>query len=71
MLTKGDVLKALGKIQNAYGSAEQLNKAVMGPSGVRKGEVSHIGFHPAVKGHLKKQQSPLSFEPSDSSTRSS
>lgn len=41
MLTKGDVLKALGKVNNVYGSAEKLNLAVMGPSGVRKGEVSH------------------------------
>lgn len=38
MLTKGDVLLALGKIQNAWGSAEKLNMDIMGPSGKRKSE---------------------------------
>ena len=42
MLLKGDVLKALGKVKNAFGSAEQLNFAVMGASGVRRGEVSAV-----------------------------
>jgi len=40
MLTKGDVLAAMGKIQNAYGSAEKLNTDLMGPSGKRMSEVS-------------------------------
>lgn len=39
MLTKGDVLLALGKIQNSWGSAEKLNLDIMGPSGKRKSEV--------------------------------
>lgn len=39
MLTKGDVLKALGKIQNAYGSAEKLMTDHLGPSGKRASEV--------------------------------
>jgi hypothetical protein len=39
MLTKGDVLLALGKVKNAWGSAEKLNMDVMGPSGKRKSEV--------------------------------
>ncbi|KAK6910836.1 hypothetical protein I203_104870 [Kwoniella mangroviensis CBS 8507] len=38
MLTKGDVLLALGKVKNAYGSAEKLNLDVMGPSGKRASE---------------------------------
>lgn len=40
MLTKGDVLLALGEIKNAYGSAETMTLDVMGPSGKRKSEVS-------------------------------
>jgi len=40
MLTKGDVLVAMGKITNAYGSAEKLNMDVMGASGKRASEVS-------------------------------
>ncbi|WRT68576.1 uncharacterized protein IL334_005554 [Kwoniella shivajii] len=38
MLTKGDVLVALGKIKTAFGSAEKLNLDVMGPSGKRASE---------------------------------
>ncbi|KAE8541949.1 hypothetical protein D1P53_002123 [Cryptococcus gattii VGV] len=38
MLTKGDVLLALGKVKNCYGSAEKLNVDVMGPSGKRLSE---------------------------------
>ncbi|WVO14520.1 hypothetical protein L204_102155 [Cryptococcus depauperatus] len=38
MLTKGDVLLALGKVENAYASAEKLNLDVMGPSGRRASE---------------------------------
>lgn len=38
MLTKGDVLLALGKVKNRYGSAEKLNVDVMGPSGKRLSE---------------------------------
>jgi hypothetical protein len=40
MLTKGDVLVALGQLKNPWGSAEKLNLDVMGPSGKRKSEVS-------------------------------
>jgi len=39
MLTKGDVLKAMGKIQNAWGSAEKLTTDPLGPSGRRASEV--------------------------------
>ncbi len=39
MLTKGDVLLALGEIKNAYGSAEKLNVDILGASGKRKSEV--------------------------------
>ncbi|OCF57616.1 pyruvate dehydrogenase X component [Kwoniella mangroviensis CBS 10435] len=49
MLTKGDVLLALGKVKNAYGSAEKLNLDVMGPSGKRASEVSRDGAAPAKK----------------------
>jgi len=38
MLTKGDVLLAMGKIKSAYGSAETLNLDTMGASGRRKSE---------------------------------
>lgn len=38
MLTKGDVLLALGKVKNRYGSAEKFNVDVMGPSGKRLSE---------------------------------
>lgn len=38
MLTKGDVLKATGKIQNAWGSAEKLSTDPLGPSGRRASE---------------------------------
>lgn len=38
MLTKGDVLHALGKVKNRYGSAEKYNVDVMGPSGKRLSE---------------------------------
>jgi hypothetical protein len=41
MLTKGDVLKAMGKIQNAWGSAEKMNTDHLGPSGRRASEVGH------------------------------
>lgn len=40
MLTKGDVLVALGKIKNAWGSAEKLSTDRLGPSGRRASEVS-------------------------------
>ncbi|EIW68455.1 hypothetical protein TREMEDRAFT_32321 [Tremella mesenterica DSM 1558] len=42
MITKGDVLVALGKINNPYGSAEKLITDVMGPSGKRASEVSRF-----------------------------
>mgnify|MGYP002718862589 CR=1 FL=1 len=42
MLTKGDVLLALGKVKNAWGSAEKLNLDVMGPSGKRKSEQAEV-----------------------------
>ncbi|WWD19221.1 hypothetical protein CI109_103679 [Kwoniella shandongensis] len=38
MLTKGDVLLALGKVKSAYGSAEKLNLDPLGPSGKRASE---------------------------------
>ncbi|KAK8854638.1 hypothetical protein IAR55_003377 [Kwoniella newhampshirensis] len=38
MLTKGDVLLALGKVKSAYGSAEKLNLDVLGPGGKRASE---------------------------------
>ena len=38
MLTKGDVLVAIGQLQNPYGSAEKLNTDLMGPSGKRVSE---------------------------------
>ncbi len=40
MLTKGDVLFAMGQIKNAYGSAEKINLDIMGSSGHRASEVS-------------------------------
>ncbi|OCF32721.1 pyruvate dehydrogenase X component [Kwoniella heveanensis BCC8398] len=51
MLTKGDVLLALGKIKNAYGSAEKLNLDIMGPSGKRLSEATSPseGAAPAKK----------------------
>lgn len=42
MLTKGDVLVALGKIKNAYGSAEKMYTDPLGPSGRRASEVGHF-----------------------------
>ena len=42
MLTKGDVLVALGKIKNAYGSAEKMYTDPLGPSGRRASEVGHL-----------------------------
>jgi len=39
MLTKGDVLKAMGKIKSAYGSAEKMYTDPLGPSGKRASEV--------------------------------
>jgi hypothetical protein len=42
MLTKGDVLVALGKLKNPYGSAEKLNTDILGPSGKRASEVSDL-----------------------------
>lgn len=47
-MTKGDVLLAVGKIKNAYGSAEKLNLDIMGPSGKRKSEVSALRSLPEV-----------------------
>lgn len=44
MLTKGDVLVAMGRIKSVYGSAEKLNLDVMGASGHRKSEVSHLAY---------------------------
>ncbi|KAL7422457.1 pyridoxine biosynthesis protein [Cryptotrichosporon argae] len=38
MLTKGDVLVALGKLKNPWGSAEKLTIDVLGPSGKRASE---------------------------------
>ncbi|KAI9637614.1 putative pyruvate dehydrogenase protein x component mitochondrial precursor [Dioszegia hungarica] len=38
MLTKGDVLTAMGKISNPYGSAEKMSTDAMGPSGKRASE---------------------------------
>ncbi|RSH82283.1 hypothetical protein EHS25_005993 [Saitozyma podzolica] len=38
MLTKGDVLVALGKLKNPFGSAEKLNTDILGPSGKRASE---------------------------------
>lgn len=40
MLTKGDVLVAIGKIKNPYGSAEKLTTDLMGPSGKRASEAA-------------------------------
>ena len=42
MLTKGDVLKAMGKIKSAYGSAEKMYTDPLGPSGKRASEVCSI-----------------------------
>ena len=39
MLTKGDVLLALGRIKSAFGSAENMTLDIMGPSGRRASEV--------------------------------
>jgi hypothetical protein len=39
MLTKGDVLKAMGQIKSAYGSAEKMYNDPLGPSGKRASEV--------------------------------
>lgn len=42
MLTKGDVLVALGKLKNPFGSAEKLNTDILGPSGKRASEVGRV-----------------------------
>jgi hypothetical protein len=42
MLTKGDVLVALGKLKNPFGSAEKLNTDTLGPSGKRASEVGRV-----------------------------
>lgn len=49
MLTKGDVLKALGKISSAWGTAEKLSTDKLGASGRRASEVCPIFplFHPS------------------------
>jgi len=44
MLTKGDVLKAMGKIKSAYGSAEKMYTDPLGPSGKRASEVCPFPF---------------------------
>ena len=44
MLTKGDVLKAMGKIKSAYGSAEKMYTDPLGPSGKRASEVCLCSF---------------------------
>ncbi|RXK36965.1 hypothetical protein M231_05799 [Tremella mesenterica] len=49
MITKGDVLVALGKINNPYGSAEKLITDVMGPSGKRASEASSLTSPAPVK----------------------
>ncbi|KIR67926.1 pyruvate dehydrogenase X component [Cryptococcus bacillisporus CA1873] len=58
MLTKGDVLHALGKVKNCYGSAEKLNVDVMGPSGKRLSEAGEgkgvVGAGVGVKGEEEK-----------------
>lgn len=58
MLTKGDVLHALGKVKNCYGSAEKLNVDVMGPSGKRLSEAGEgkgvVGAGGGVKGEEEK-----------------
>jgi hypothetical protein len=55
MLTKGDVLVALGKIKSVWGSAEKLNTDPLGASGRRASEVSllyqytyHIQAHTCI-----------------------
>jgi hypothetical protein len=42
MLTKGDVLKAMGQIKSAYGSAEKMYNDPLGPSGKRASEVCSL-----------------------------
>ncbi|ORX38357.1 hypothetical protein BD324DRAFT_588688 [Kockovaella imperatae] len=49
MLTKGDVLLALGKIKSAFGSAEKLSTDIMGPSGKRKSEAGSSSTTAAKK----------------------
>ena len=49
MLTKGDVLAAMGKVSNPYGSAEKLLTDPMGPSGKRKSEPKGASAAPAAK----------------------
>lgn len=56
MLTKGDVLYALGKVKNCYGSAEKLNVDVMGPSGKR---LSEVGEGKEVVGVKKEEEKVL------------
>lgn len=46
MLTKGDVLVAIGKISKPFASAQELTLDVMGPSGKRKSEVSSCSPFP-------------------------
>jgi len=46
MLTKGDVLVAMGKIKNVYGSAEKMYTDPIGPSGKRASEVGcNASYH--------------------------
>ena len=45
MLTKGDVLVAMGKIKNVYGSAEKMFTDPIGPSGKRASEVGLSLYH--------------------------
>jgi hypothetical protein len=48
MLTKGDVLKAMGKIKSAYGSAEKMYNDPLGPSGKRASEVCPFPSSPRL-----------------------
>jgi hypothetical protein len=51
MLTKGDVLKAMGQIKSAYGSAEKMYNDPLGPSGKRASEVCSIISSPCLPLH--------------------
>ncbi|ODN83617.1 hypothetical protein L202_01719 [Cryptococcus amylolentus CBS 6039] len=60
MLTKGDVLVALGKIKNPYGSAEKLVTDAMGASGRRASENKLTEAKNAPgEGGEKKKEAPL------------
>lgn len=59
MLTKGDVLAAMGKISNPYGSAEKMIKDPMGASGKRASEPKTAAAGAGAAAAAPKPEPPL------------